>query len=333
MTTTNRNAKSKPVGVQWETHLFVCAIILTTAVWAGWHYWLTGAFIWERLAVAADSVATPPGGPASAPWALPLEQAGQLGDLFGGVTALFTAWAFAGVVWAGLLQRRDIAIQAQELADTREVLERQQEVITIQQFESIFFQMLRLSREARDRLEAFRTFEDETGEEHYTRLEGHEAAEHLAESIFKRTRRRPRASLTDDQLLGVAMKGYSDVFWAQHSAEGAPYFRCLYHVVKLIDRSAIADHTKGQYANMVRAQLADGEVLLLALNGLTELGAEFKPLIEHYGLLKHMSADHLETLRPALLLQYLPDAFAGSEVRKLLEAERAGKVRFQRTKA
>jgi len=47
---------------------------------------------------------------------------GQFGDLFGGVNALFTGLAFAGLVFTILLQRKDLKIQSNELRLTREEL-------------------------------------------------------------------------------------------------------------------------------------------------------------------------------------------------------------------
>lgn len=45
---------------------------------------------------------------------------GQFGDLFGGINALFTGLAFAGVVYTIFLQRHDLRTQNEELRATRE---------------------------------------------------------------------------------------------------------------------------------------------------------------------------------------------------------------------
>jgi hypothetical protein len=50
------------------------------------------------------------------------EEQGQLGDLFGGINALFTAFAFAGVIFTAHLQRKELKLQRKELEDTRGVL-------------------------------------------------------------------------------------------------------------------------------------------------------------------------------------------------------------------
>jgi len=49
---------------------------------------------------------------------------GQFGDMFGIVNTLFSGLAFAGVIYAILLQREDLALQREELKLTREELRR-----------------------------------------------------------------------------------------------------------------------------------------------------------------------------------------------------------------
>lgn len=49
---------------------------------------------------------------------------GQFGDMFGSLNTLFSGLAFAGVVYAIFLQRRDLELQREELKLTREELKR-----------------------------------------------------------------------------------------------------------------------------------------------------------------------------------------------------------------
>jgi hypothetical protein len=49
---------------------------------------------------------------------------GQFGDLFGGVNALFTGLAFAGVIYTILLQSNELELQREELRLNRHALER-----------------------------------------------------------------------------------------------------------------------------------------------------------------------------------------------------------------
>jgi hypothetical protein len=49
---------------------------------------------------------------------------GNLGDSFGGINALFSGLAFAGIIYTILLQKKELTQQRQELVDTRVELRR-----------------------------------------------------------------------------------------------------------------------------------------------------------------------------------------------------------------
>jgi hypothetical protein len=88
------------------------------------------------------------------------------------------------------------------------------------------------------------------------------------------------------------------------------YFRTLYHLLKLIDRSEI--ESKHRYAALLRAQCSNAELLLVLANGLTEIGRrKFKPLIENYELLKPLRTDSQETAPLARLRSYYSESAFG----------------------
>ena len=100
-----------------------------------------------------------------------------------------------------------------------------------------------------------------------------------------------------------------------------PYFRTLYHVFKFVDGQASLDEQeKVDYANIARAQLSRFEIALLFYNCLTPFGGGFKPLIEKYGILKHVNDADLANLAhrtdPTL---YRPTAFMSQERRGAFE--------------
>jgi len=57
---------------------------------------------------------------------------GQFGDAFGGLNALFSSFAFAGIVYAILIQREELALQREELRMSREELAAQNQIISKQ---------------------------------------------------------------------------------------------------------------------------------------------------------------------------------------------------------
>jgi hypothetical protein len=57
-------------------------------------------------------------------WFSNLPSSGQFGDTFGAANALFSAFAFAGIIYAIILQREDIRLQREDLRLTREEFRR-----------------------------------------------------------------------------------------------------------------------------------------------------------------------------------------------------------------
>src|SRR5437868_10963910 len=104
------NVKSGAAGsLLW---ILILALVVV-AVWAAWAMFGARAVYQAVLPSAAA---------ASAPTVADL---GQLGDLFGGVNALFAALAVAGVFWAALLQRRALIETRQALTEERAATARQ----------------------------------------------------------------------------------------------------------------------------------------------------------------------------------------------------------------
>ena len=74
---------------------------------------------------------------------------GTFGDSFGAINALFSGFAFAGLIYTIYLQREELGLQRDELKMTRIELEGQKqefhiqnETLKIQRFENTFFQLL-----------------------------------------------------------------------------------------------------------------------------------------------------------------------------------------------
>ncbi len=79
---------------------------------------------------------------------------GTFGDMFGLANALFSGLAFAGVIYAIMLQKKELSLQRDELQLTREELrgqkkelERQNVNLERQSFRATFFEMVRLHHE------------------------------------------------------------------------------------------------------------------------------------------------------------------------------------------
>jgi len=80
------------------------------------------------------------------------------------------------------------------------------------------------------------------------------------------------------------------VLYRDHESELGPYFRTLYHIFKFLHSAVhLTPQQKIDYANMARAELSDVELCVIFYDGLTDLATAFKPLIEWYGILKHVN--------------------------------------------
>jgi hypothetical protein len=216
-----------------------------------------------------------------------VEGHGQYGDMFGAVNALFSGLAFAGVVYAIILQRAELAIARDDLNKTKRIMDDQQNSIAAQNshtekksFEDTFFQMIGLF----DRVVSQIDLRDSQAQAYVT-AQGRDTF-----SIFvtrlERIFDKERAASSRQSLLLAYEK-----FYQKENKELGHYFRLLYNIMKFIDKSSVED--KVFYANVLRAMLSDKEVALLFYNGLSPHGHEFKPLIEKYRLLKHLKREDI----------------------------------------
>lgn len=218
-------------------------------------------------------------------------QRGTFGDMFGAVNALFSGLAFATLIYTTWMQREELALQREELASTRlelagqkEQLEQQSVTFELQRFESTFFSLLEAHGQIVSTMDLVGdnnriTKSRDCFKVWYNRLKNH----HAAHAVY------PPES-------GAALATVQDVysrFYEEHQSEVGHYFRTLYHIIKLVDETAVQN--KRRYTSLVRAQLSSYEQALLFYNCLSTKGNQkFKPLVERYAL--------LENLPPQILL-------------------------------
>jgi len=209
---------------------------------------------------------------------------GAFGDYVGGIlNPIFGIFTLLGLVITVWLQKEILETQKQELADTREelaksakALEIQNKTMLAQNFEGTFFQMLRRQSEFLDNLR----FDINTTSP--TRNSGLAAIDDLMHIITRNVAK-------GNEYLAAYEKIYS-----LDSSRVGPYFRNLYHVLKLIDENQhLTDAEKIKYASLARAQLTSSEISLIFYNCLTEHGYGLKPLIIKYRMLKHIDSTKL----------------------------------------
>jgi hypothetical protein len=214
---------------------------------------------------------------------------GTFGDMFGSVNAIFSGLAFVGVIYAILLQSKELQLQRRELRFTREELEGQKmqmeaqnATLIKQNFENTFFELLKIHNDITNGID----------------LSGSNNRVTKGRDCFKVFYKRFKT------LWGRKKEKYDGVceldrvsntylaFYQEHEAEFGHYFRSLYNIVKLVDSSDMEN--KRFYTNFLRAQLSSFELTLLFYNSLSDLGREkFKPLIEKYSLLKNVPKNEI----------------------------------------
>ena len=186
---------------------------------------------------------------------------GEFGDSFGGVNALFSGLAFAGVIWAILLQREELALQRKELANTRGEMKEQKRAIQKESFERSFFQFLEILD---------------------TKYNSMEYKIH-SDKIYKGTEAFGHAVLENQP--------FKICYYMN------PYFSLLLKLLRFIDQADFSENFEEKifYTDILRDRMTNDELILFFLLGTApqlNLGAEYnrengkilKELIEKYSL-------------------------------------------------
>ena len=249
------------------------------------------------------------------PWWITNER-GQFGDSFGIVNALFAGLAFAGVIFAIILQWQELGLQRQELKDTRAEIKGQKETLQKQNFESSFFHLLNMHSEIVNSMVIRGPTQFETTVHEMVTASGtdHEIVDSMEIrssgrgcfvylfSKLQNSYENPGNQFwaaweknqdeAASQLPGLLNNIYGQLFTEYHSHIGH-YFGHLYHAVKFVDRSDQEVAIKKFYIGLIRAQLSSYELGLLFFYGLSDQGAEFKDLVEKYALFENMPSEVL----------------------------------------
>jgi len=211
---------------------------------------------------------------------------GTFGDMFGVTNAFFSGLAFGGVIYAIILQRRELQLQREELKDTREVLtgqkqqlEAQNTTLKKQNFENTFFQLLRLHNEIASSVEFVKSSYNVKGKKSFFRL---------YDDYTNYYRQLGVDGLDNMDRINSSYLAFNGTW----QSETGHYFRNLYAIVKFIENSEVGDIEL--YINLIRVQLTDNELLLLFYHSLSDIdGQRLIPLIEKYALLKSLPKDRL----------------------------------------
>jgi hypothetical protein len=234
---------------------------------------------------------------------------GQFGDFLGGAVNPFLGFLSLIVLLATLvIQSRELHNSTIELAKSTEALQHQNDALIQQNFENTFFQMAR------------RISDIVNGTRYHVSI-GREAFRLMYQDQLRDTYHKPYEGFPTEERARAVNDTY-EKFYEVWRGELGHYFRSLYHTFKFIDQSHLSEKGKSVYANIVRAQLSTYELTLLFYNCLWGEGKEgFKPLVEKYGILKHINeGDLLNPYDKENKLLYRPTAFMGRGEREEFNA-------------
>jgi hypothetical protein len=183
-----------------------------------------------------------------------------------------------------------ILLQKKELAIVKDQLNAQNTTLVKQNFESTFFQLLRLHNETTNSIEC---------QVDGRPLKGRKCFNTLFNEFVGFYGRFPRHGKDEKDKINEAY----NTFYGARKYEISHYFRTIYAIIKFIESSEVENVEL--YVNLIRVQLADRELLLLFYHSLYEDieegdsrkegddRRELKLLIEKYALFKSLPTVNL----------------------------------------
>lgn len=233
------------------------------------------------------------------------------GDSFGAVNALVSAFAFAGMIVAFILQRYELRLQRKELRDQRKEFQQQNQTLAFQRFENKFFHMLEVQQHIVADLYVKEEGKEWVEEDAQNPMMGRRQKQiHIdrlfqGRNFFRYTFVECVHNIKGEKNDAIEVYGLSSVMYERGFSQYDKYntatyfdhyFRHFYRILKFIKQNdgLLSYEEQYQYASMLRATLSRYELVWLYYNGLSENGSmKLKPLMERYAMLKNLREDFL----------------------------------------
>jgi hypothetical protein len=211
--------------------------------------------------------------------------------IYGTTAPGLTFLSFIAVVLTLRSQREQFDVQNRELKEAKKDMEKQNKTLSVQRFETTFFQMVNLHNQIVELL-IYETVPNGKGRNSFRYFYNSLNETYAGKMTINEFRNK-------DELVKIR-ESYMDFYNAFESQLGH-YFRNLYRIVKFIveyDTNVLTSHDKKMYIGIIRAQLSSNELALLLYNGLDiENGSKFLPLIYTYNLLDNL--DNKKLIKPS----------------------------------
>lgn len=226
------------------------------------------------------------------------ESRGLFGDSWGGVNALISALAFAGVIATLYLQNTDLRLQRKELKAQRKEFIIENETLKYQRFENLFYNMLNLQQRIVEGLKYNHIdYEDkviplsEGGE----RLRKQEVRREIVGRDVFRFMFNEVTFNTVVENHYYSLNGYREFFrYASLSGYNNTtiptyfdhYFRHLFQIVEFVDEQNFNYEESYKYISLLRSTLSRYEMVWIYYHALQPENRKCKEWIEKYSLLK-----------------------------------------------
>lgn len=204
---------------------------------------------------------------------------GTLGDFIGGI--LNPILAILAVIVTYIIFTRQ-SLQTQTIHNEQKALSE------IQRFNSLFFELLNLHFKQKEVLRQTPLI--------CSNSTNKEKGDFFLRAFDELHSNMPHNS-SYGRMVKMSQRRYLQLYLSNTSSLAA-YFRILYRIFDLIDKSQIPDKEKVRYAKIMRAQLSEQELSLLRYNAMSPYGAKFIVYINRYRLLKHLPVLSLLEFKP-----------------------------------
>lgn len=279
----NKKLKEPNSMLWWGIAIFVCLVI-----------WIGGYFLTHWLS-GCDSIFQVVNGASTS---------ALFGDSFGGVNALVSALAFAGMIVTFAFQRYELGMQREELKAQRDEFLAQNKTLKLQRFENTFFNMMELQQNIVNDLyteeeKKRHVTEDSTegvilGKEVITQSQhkGRDLFYYVfgeAKYIYYENNSSQESVGLFNLLRGWGLNSFDECYITNVFDH---YYRHLYTILKFIDQNEwLGEEEQYKYATFLRATLSRYELVMLYYNGFFHV--KMKKLMEKYHLLNNLRTDLL----------------------------------------
>lgn len=248
--------------------IFVAAVALLVGLWLYWAGHSDVISVWWTHSTSDEAI----------------QRAGSWGDSFGAFNALVSAFGSAAILATLWLQARSVKEQAADLHRQR--------------FESAYFELLRLLRDARDAV-TFRHSKEYT-EQRELEASTRNSFRTLRNSQTRRGYAAIQSAVQElrywlapgrDKSRGseVVRVVYEKNIHSSNESGLGPYFRIIYTILnKTRNDKILSAAEKASYGNILRSQLTSEEITILAVNALAPFANDLNDLIVEFRMLKYL---------------------------------------------